>query len=115
MLVDDAPFIREAMRTLLESEGHRVMAEATDGLEAVKALASSEPDLVILDLVLPKKNGLMVMKEILEIKPHLKFLVCSTESNKALMTQALVVGGVDFLAKPFDRATFLKKIKKLEA
>lgn len=115
VIIDDAPFIREAIRTMAETWGMRVIGEAADGVEAMKLLENSEPDVVILDLIMPKKNGITVVKEILESKPHLKILACSTESQKEMALKAIDAGCKGFIGKPFEAKILLKKINEVAA
>jgi len=113
VIVDDAPFIREAVRSIVEKNGMRVIGEAGDGQEALEVLGRTEPDLVIMDMVLPIQNGLTVVKKILETKPHLKILACSTESQKSISLKAIEVGCRGYLLKPFDSVSLIEKIKEV--
>lgn len=115
VIIDDAPFIRQAIRHIVESAGMRVLAEATDGVEAVNILKNLDPDLVIMDLVMPHKNGVTAVKEILELKPELKILACSTESQKEMTLLALEAGCRGFVAKPFAAKALVDKINQLVA
>ena len=112
VIVDDAPFIREAIRHIAEGHGMRVVAEACNGKEAVKILSDMDPDLVIMDLVMPHMNGINATKEILEAKPHMRILACSTESQKEMVLKALDAGCKGFVEKPFEAEMLLKKINE---
>ena len=113
VIVDDAPFIREAIRNLAQVSGYTVVGEAGDGEEAFELLQSISADVVIMDLVMPKKNGIDLITEILEVRPELKILVCSTESQKDMMLKALNAGCKDFIAKPFTSEGLKKKIESV--
>ncbi len=115
VIVDDAPFIREAIRNITEGEGMEVVAEAADGLQAVEAVKKFSPDVVILDLVLPRQNGIDTAKEILSARPGTAILACSTESQKDMLLKALEAGCKDFLPKPFEKDALLGKLRKLSA
>lgn len=115
VIIDDAPFIREAIRSIAEAKGMRVLAEASDGKEALRILAQLEPDVVIMDLVMPNMNGIAAVKEILELKPHLKILACSTESQKGMILKAIEAGCRGFIGKPFEAKAIIKKIEEVAA
>ncbi len=111
VIVDDAPFIREALRMLLKSTEFECVGEATDGVEAVKVIRNLKPEIVLLDLVLPKKNGIDVAKEILEEMPKIKIIACSTEGRSGLMLKALDAGCSHFLTKPFTTESLLNVLR----
>jgi two-component system, chemotaxis family, chemotaxis protein CheY len=111
VIVDDAPFIREALRTLLKNSEFECVGEAIDGVEAVKVIRNLKPEIVLLDLVLPKKNGIEVAREILEEMPKIKIIACSTEGRSGLMLKALDAGCAHFLTKPFTSETLLTVLR----
>jgi two-component system chemotaxis response regulator CheY len=111
VIVDDAPFIREAIRGILKGSEVELVAEASDGEEAVLIVQKLQPDVVLMDLVLPKKNGIDAAREILENNPKVKIVACSTEGQEGMLIRALDVGCVNFLAKPFKAEELLKTIR----
>ena len=115
VIVDDAAFIREAIRSVAERENFSIVGEAVDGDEAVRLVLALKPDVVILDLVLPKKNGIEVTKEILAENSKIKILACSTESQREMVLQAINAGCKEFLAKPFTTAQLIEKIRTVAA
>lgn len=113
VIVDDAAFIREALKAVAEKENFTVVGEAADGDSAVPLILEKKPDVVILDLVLPNKNGVQVAIEVLEQNATIKILACSTESEKHMVLKALEAGCIDFIAKPFSAVELVKKIRKV--
>jgi two-component system chemotaxis response regulator CheY len=111
VIVDDAPFIREALRGLLEATEFSVVGEAADGHEASEMIRRLKPDVVLMDLVLPKKNGVEVTKEILEEMPKIKIIACSTEGQTGLTLKAIEAGCSHFLTKPFTSESLLKVLR----
>jgi two-component system chemotaxis response regulator CheY len=102
-VVDDAPFIRELIKSVMSSLGHVCAGEANDGAEAVDLVARTLPDVLFLDLVMPKKNGFQSAKEILEIWPSLKIIACTTLETEEIpptVDRRLFHG---WLQKPFDK------------
>lgn len=111
VIVDDAPFIREAVRAFVKNTDIEFVGEASDGEEALAVVKKSKPDVILMDMVLPKKNGIEVTKEILEEHPEAKIVACSTEGQENLLIQALNAGCVNFVSKPFKSEDLLKAIR----
>ncbi len=111
LVVDDEASIVELIKMELEFEGYLVET-AYDGEEAVAKARSYHPDLMVLDIMLPKKNGYDVCKEIMpELNIPIIFLTAKTDIvNKVL---GLELGADDYLTKPFDNRELLARIKAL--
>lgn len=114
VIVDDAAFIREAMKSLLQDTDFECVGEAADGEQALEVIDQCKPDVVILDLILPKKNGIEVAAELLKRKSPAQIIACSTEGQEGLMIQAIDVGCHNFLTKPFTADT-LKRVLRAAA
>lgn len=98
-IVDDAPFVRELLKSLLSAAGHVCVAESGDGREALEVVARTLPDVIFLDLVMPRKNGIEAAKEIRGLWPEGKIVACTTlEAGE--FDRSLFDG---YLAKPFTR------------
>lgn len=111
LIVDDAGFIREILRSLCDQEGLVVVGEAGDGAEAVRMGMKLKPDLILMDLVLPEKNGIQAAREILEAHPEIRIIACTTLADEALLHQAKQAGCVGVLQKPFRKADFREILK----
>ena len=110
VIVDDAPFIREALRAIALKGGFEFIGEAANGEEAVQVILKKNPDIVLMDLVLPKKNGIEVVKEVLEKNPKIKIIACSTETQDSMLIEAIEAGCVAFITKPFESDKVIKTI-----
>lgn len=115
VIVDDAPFIREALRTLIQKAGFEYLGEAGSGDEAVELILKKNPDIVLMDLVLPKKNGIEVTKEVLEKNPNIKIIACSTETQDGMLVQAIHAGCLGFITKPFEAEKVIQTIKDVHS
>lgn len=115
LLVDDSSFINLVCRQTLEKQGHQIVGEAYDGEEAVVLAAQRQPDLVIMDIALPKKNGLQATQEILAANPEIKVLAISAIEEDWVKDKALAAGCYDFLEKPFESATLIDKINSVKS
>ena len=109
LIVDDDPNICEMLRVYFENEGYRVKT-AQDGLEGVQYFKFYEPDLVLLDIMMPKKDGWQVCREIREISPKPVIMVTARGEtfDKVL---GLELGADDFVVKPFDMKELSARIK----
>ena len=112
LIVDDAAFMREMLRDMLTEGGYEVIAEAVDGDQAVTAFREHSPDLVTLDIVMPRKSGLEALREIVALEPSARIVMCSALGQEALVMEALESGATDFIVKPFKPDQALGVIEK---
>lgn len=112
VIVDDAPFIREVLRHIFENTEIEVVAEATDGEEAVEMAAKHKPDMMVMDIVMPRKSGIDATLEILKLHPKIKIVACSTVEENAVIMRALDAGCCDYITKPFKAAEVLKVVRR---
>ena len=109
LIVEDAQFMREIYRYALASHSQvEIVGEASDGEEAIKLLSELKPDVILLDLVLPLKSGLDVLKEISLISPLTKIIVVSSIEDDQIVTKAKALGALIYIKKPFTKADLLK-------
>jgi two-component system chemotaxis response regulator CheY len=112
LIADDAAFMREMLRDILSDGGYEVCAEAADGNEAVSGYAESHPDVVTLDIVMPRKSGLEALREIVQADPGACVVMCSALGQEALVMEALEAGAKDFIVKPFKPDHVLEVLGK---
>jgi len=110
LVVDDNLLIRTLLREILSGAGHEVIAEARDGEEAIKRALELRPDLVTLDLVMPRRDGLATLAEMRHLDPRARVIICSAWLTQPRVTTALRLGAKGFVSKPFDRATLLAAV-----
>jgi two-component system chemotaxis response regulator CheY len=112
LIVDDAAFMREMLRDILAEAGYEIIAEAVDGDQAVTMFREHSPDLVTLDIVMPRKSGLEALREIRGLDPGACIVMCSALGQEALVMEALEAGARDFIVKPFKPDQALGVIEK---
>ena len=112
LIADDAAFMREMLRDILSQAGFEVCAEAADGNEAVASFEEHDPDLVTLDIVMPRKSGLDALREIIARDPEACVVMCSALGQEALVMEALESGAKDFVVKPFKADHVVEVLKK---
>ena len=113
LVADDASFMRQMIREIIESEGHEVIAEASDGVEAVEAYKEHHPDLVMMDIVMPRRSGIDAVKGLVQLDPSACVVMCSALGQESLVTEALQAGAKDFIVKPFKPELVASTIRKV--
>ena len=113
LIVDDLTFIKMVLKDLVEKAGFRVVGEASDGEEAVRLYEEKKPDVVLLDITMPKMDGLAALKQILKIDPAARVIMCSALGQQRLILQAIQLGAKDFIVKPFRPERVIGSIKKI--
>jgi len=112
MIVDDALIMRMKIREIAAETGWTVVAEAENGEDAVAKFDEHQPDLMTLDMVMPKMDGLVALKTIREQHPSARIVMVSAVNQKDKLRECIVSGAMDFIVKPFDpdrlRAFFAK-------
>jgi two-component system chemotaxis response regulator CheY len=112
LVVDDAQFMRVKCSRLLQDAGHEVV-EASDGTEAVELYQSARPDAVLLDITMPKMDGLTALKEIRKLDPDARVAMLTAMGQQAIVIEAVKAGARDFVVKPFDASRVVQAVEKL--
>jgi DNA-binding NarL/FixJ family response regulator len=107
----------DAIRTLLgaivgDSAGMRVVGEAADGNEAIVEAVRLQPDVILLDLAMPNRNGLEALPELRRLAPDAQIIVVSGFASGAVAEQVLALGAVSYLEKGADPATIVESIEQ---
>ncbi len=111
LVVDDAPFIREVMRQILSAEGFEIVGEALDGEDAIEKARLTQPDVILMDLVMPNLSGIEATKEILKENPNQKIIACTTLDQDLMVMRALDAGCIHYISKPFKKNDLLSAIR----
>ena len=115
LIIDDEPLARQELQYLLERAGGvEVLAQGTNGIEAVELIRTHKPDLVFLDVQMPGLDGFGVLKKLLDRKVPMPQVVFATAFNQYAV-RAFEVNAVDYLLKPFDRKRVMQTIEKAQA
>ena len=110
LVADDTRALRSALVILLEEEGFSVRL-ASDGEEALAQYRERRPDLMLLDIMMPKKNGYQVLKQIRKTDPSLPVIFLSAKGSPADVALGLDLGSDDYLPKPFDNEVLVSRIR----
>ena len=115
MVADDSDAIRLVLQDILSIGNHEIVAEAVNGNEAVQKFSEVLPDVLLLDLAMPKKDGLVVLKEIMSNHPHAKVILITASDNQNIINECLKAGACAFISKPFDFDHVLKSIAEISS
>ena len=100
VLADDHQIVRQGLRALLKSvPGLQLLGEASDGLETVRLAERQQPDVLVVDLMMPGLNGMDVARQVLKRSPHTRVVVLSMHSNEAYVVEALRAGASAYVLK----------------
>ena len=114
MIADDHSMIREGLKQLLELEGEfEVIEEAKDGEECIEKLKKIIPDVLLLDINLPKKNGLQVLEEIRKEKKNYKILILTVHNEVEYLMKAVEAGTNGYLLKDSESSELKKAINHI--
>lgn len=109
LLVEDTQSLQVLYRSVLVRAGHEV-ASATTASDALRLFAQSEINIVLLDLVLPDRDGLSLMKDMLDLRPETAVIVMTAHGSVGRAVEAMRAGAHEFLVKPFDEARLLSAV-----
>lgn len=113
LITDDTAFMRMTLRNILEKNGYQVVGEAEDGQDALDKYCDLRPDLVTMDITMPRMDGITAIKKIMEVDPQARIIVCSAMGQKALVIEALNAGARDFIVKPFQADRIINALQKI--
>jgi len=116
LIVDDALFMRRMLSDILKKEGIEVCGEAENGKEAIDKFQQFKPDLVTMDIVMPKMDeidGVAAVREIMKIDPQAKIIMVSAMGQHSLVVEAIQAGAKDFVTKPFQPSRVIEAIKRV--
>ncbi len=103
MVVDDSQVICRQIEAVLSKQDFDVVSTAADGVLALRDFRMLKPDLVTMDLTMPRLDGIQTIKQMMIIHPGVRILVVSAVKDKATALRALRLGAYGFLCKPFTR------------
>jgi two-component system chemotaxis response regulator CheY len=113
LVADDASFMRQMIREIVEAEGYEVCGEASDGVEAVEKFRDLHPDLCTMDIVMPRRSGIDAVRGIIELDPGARIVMCSALGQETLVTEAMQAGAQDFIVKPFKPDSVLATLARV--
>lgn len=111
LIVDDSKFITESLREILEDADYNVVGEASNGKIAIDKYKELKPDIVLLDITMPVCNGIEALKVIKEFDDNAKVIMVTAVEQKATVIDAINIGALDYIIKPFTTDRVIKSIE----
>lgn len=115
MVVDDHPMWREAVERDLEAAGFTVVATAATGTEAINRAAATRPQVVVLDLQIPRPNGVEVTATVLQADPSARVLILSASGEQHDVLEAVKAGATGYLVKSASREELVEAVRRVAA
>jgi two-component system chemotaxis response regulator CheY len=112
LIVDDLELARNMIKNIIEKYGYTVAAEASNGEEAIAAFDAVKPDIVIMDITMPKLDGIDAAKRIMEKDKAAKIIMCSAMSQAPIILESLKLGARDFVSKPISSLRLIKALDR---
>lgn len=116
LIVDDALFMRKMLSDILKKEGFEICAEAENGKDAIDKYQQLRPDVVTMDIVMPKVDdidGIGAVKEIVKGDPKARIIMVSAMGQHSLVVEAIQAGAKDFVTKPFQPSRVVEAINRI--
>lgn len=113
LIIDDTDFDRNLLRSILLSAGYEVLGMATCGEEGISQYSNLQPNLVMLDLIMPDLNGIEVLRRIRREDPEAKVVMCTSVGEEGMVDLARRMGARGYIVKPYIAANLLTAISRI--
>jgi two-component system chemotaxis response regulator CheY len=110
LIADDSEFMRNLLREILE-EDHQIVGEVENGVEAVEVYKEEQPDLVMMDIVMPIRDGIEATDEIKTDDPNATVIMCTSVGQEEKMKEAVKAGADGYITKPFQKPSVIEAIE----
>lgn len=113
LIVDDAIFMRNTLKLILEKYDYQVVGMAEDGEEAINLFKELEPDIITMDITMPRKSGLEALREIRSLSDSVKIVMVTAMGQETMVRDAIVNGASNFVVKPFREQKIIEVLSRL--
>ena len=114
MVVDDHSIMRFGLKQVLEQSGEfEAVGQAADGEEAVRVAAEVSPDVVVMDVIMPNKDGVEACREIMESAPDTRVVMLTASMEESAVVDAVAAGATGYLQKETDRERLLSAVRRV--
>lgn len=115
LIVDDAAFMRMAIKKMLERNGFEIAGEAENGTVSIAKYKECRPDVVTMDITMPEMTGIEALKEIRRFDGNAKVVMVSAMGQEALVREAILNGARSFVVKPYKEEHLVQTLNSLAA
>ncbi|MCE5286008.1 MAG: response regulator [Pelosinus sp.] len=112
LIVDDALFIRNALKMMLENNGFEVAGLAENGVEGINKYQSLKPDIVTMDITMPVMDGIQALREIVKLDPNATVIMVSAMGQESAVRESVIAGAKSFIVKPFKEEQVIRTLVK---
>jgi two-component system chemotaxis response regulator CheY len=112
LIVDDALFIRNALKMMLENNGFEVAGLAQNGAEAITKYQELRPDIVTMDITMPDMDGIQSLREIMKLDSSAVVIMISAMGQESAVRESILAGAKNFVVKPFKEEQVIKTLGK---
>lgn len=113
LIADDNSLMRKVLYTIMSEEGHEIVAEAEDGQDAVEKYFTIKPDIAMLDIIMPRMDGMMALRTILKGDPNARVLIITAVQSTEMVKLAFKIGAKGYIMKPFQRPILISEIQRV--
>jgi len=113
LVVDDAAFMRLAIKNVLEKSGFKVIADAKNGQEGIEKYTELKPDIVTMDITMPDMTGIEALKKIREADQNAKVVMISAMGQERMVKEAIINGAKSFIVKPYKEEHIVETLLKI--
>ncbi len=113
LIVDDTLFMRTMLQAIVSDEGHEVIGMAEDGYQGVFEYTQNRPEIVLLDILMPKMDGIMALKTLMAYDPTARILMVSAIQSVKMIKLAITCGARGYILKPFQRPQLMQEINRV--
>ena len=111
LIVDDVSFVRKTLAKILTDARYHVVGEAEDGVQAVTQYFKLKPDIVTMDVVMPKMSGIDATRKIISQDKNANIVIISAMGQESLVMEAINAGAKDYILKPFSEQDIIKTVE----
>lgn len=115
LIVDDAAFMRMAIRKVLEKNNFEIVGEAENGEVGVEKFKQCSPDVVTMDITMPEMSGIEALKEIRKVDANAKVVMVSAMGQESLVREAILNGAKSFIVKPYKEEHIVQTLNSIAA
>lgn len=111
LIVDDSQFVVKQLSQILTSGGYEIAGVAADGIEGIEKFKELQPDIVTMDITMPKMDGITALEKILAWDSGAKVVMVSALGKEELIKKSLLIGAKSYIVKPLDKKKTLDRLK----
>ena len=113
LIADDSFYMRDNIKNICTAAGYEVVGEAANGEEVVDLYKRLKPDIVTMDIIMPKKTGTEAVREIMDYDPNAKIIVCTAIDQESVLIEAIKLGAKNYIIKPIEPEQVISAIEKV--